>query len=113
MDYIIGKVCNRLVSNPHVIGIIHHCDGVATDEMVTEQLTRQDDQHIELCIISREAVNTKNVYMEEGFKITMRWIPEDLFYEKLESNLDLSDKRVLFDRTGLIKRRLGERLATA
>ena len=113
MDYIIGKVCNRLVSNPHIIGIIHHCNYVVADEWVVESLLSQEDRHIELCVISKESVNAKNVYMEEGYKITIRWISEDLFSEMVENNLELSDKKILFDRTGLIQRRLGKTLAMA
>ncbi len=114
MEYIIGKVCNRLVSNPHVIGILLNCSGVDTDDFLTEDPMYPETRQIELCIISKEPITAKNVYMEDGFRITLRWASEDYFIKMIESGeVDLTYKKVLYDKTGLIQKKFSQPLASA
>lgn len=99
MEEIINKVCNRLVSNPHVIGIIANCD-MFIDEIKQEQ----DMRHVDLCIISKEAGNQKTIYMEDGFVVCLRWRTEEQFLDLFKKNPPkASDKRILYDRIGLLQ----------
>ncbi len=114
MEYIIGKVCNRLVSNPHVIGILLNCSDVEADDLFVEDPVYPESRQIELCIISKEAISAKNVYMEEGFRITLKWASEEYFINMIEKGeVDLTYKKVLYDKTGLIHKKFSHPLATA
>lgn len=98
MEEIINKVCSRLVSNPHVIGIIANCD------MNVDIKDDHDLKHIDLCIISKEAGNQKTIYMEDGYIVCLRWRTQEQFLELVnQSPPKASDKEILYDRIGLIQ----------
>ena len=102
MVEIINKICTRLVSNPHVIGII-----ADWDILENEKNDELDMRRIDLCIISKEAGNQKTTYTEEGFVICLQWRTQEQFLELVKHNHPRADeKRILYDRIGLLKKTL-------
>lgn len=98
MESIINEVCARLVTNPHVIGIIENCD------KFDDEFDEEDLRHVDLCIVSKEAGNQKTVYMVDGYTVCLRWSTQEQFLEIFKKNPPkASDKRILYDRIGLIK----------
>ena len=98
MNDIIDKVCMRLVSNPHVIGIIANCD-----KFLDENIEEDSSGHVDLCIISKETGNQKIVYMEDGFIVCLRWRTVEQFLDLVKkAPPKASDKKILYDRIGLL-----------
>ena len=100
MDEIISKVCTRLVSNPHVIGIIDNSDMFHDVDLEKGELG-----HVDLCIVSRETGNQKISYIEDGFIVCLKWRTTEQFLNLVSQNpLKIKDKKILYDRIGLLQK---------
>jgi len=102
MQEIINKVCSILITNPHVIGIIDDCNPTVEKSIIDSQ---EEEERVDLCIISRETGNQKTLYMEDGIIVCLKWRTEVQFLELLIAQPHiLSNKRILYDRTGVLNR---------
>lgn len=101
MEDSIYKICNQLITNTHVIGIIIDCGYFPEAEHSVLNI----DKVIELCVISKEIGNQKTMYMDNGYLINIHWYSQDVFTEMVkECPTQLENKKILFDRTGFLKR---------
>lgn len=100
MEDCVFKVCNQLISNTHVIGIIIECrnfPNVSPEKMLREKT-------IDLCVVSKETGNQKTMYMDNGYLINIHWHTQEEFTEiVVQGHCDLAEKTILFDRTGFLK----------
>jgi len=109
MEDSVYKICNQLISNTHVIGIIIDC-GFFPDVM-PERF--KQDKTINLCVISKESSNQKTMYMNDGYIINMHWHTQEDFTELIQQfPRNTEDKTILFDRTGFLKTLFEECSAT-
>jgi len=101
MEDSVYKICNQLISNTHVIGIIIDC-GFFPD-VLPERF--KQEKTINLCVISKESSNQKTMYMNDGFIINIHWHTQEAFTELIQQfPRDKEEKTILFDRTGFLKR---------
>lgn len=109
MEDSVYKVCNQLITNTHVIGITIDCKYFTNFGYEVSK----NDQIIELCVVSKEIGNHKTMYMDNGYLINIHWYTQEIFQELVkESHGYASDKKILFDRTGFIKRLFNSEIHT-
>lgn len=111
---LIGKICTELTANPYVIGIILNCGELFNSEEVIdiEKHEISEGSHLDLCVISKEAVNQETIYIEEGVTVRLRWRSEESYRELIKDVPANSGKKILYDKTGLLKATLYTRQLT-
>jgi len=108
MQGVIDKVCSQLITNPHIIGIILDCNNIPKETLhIPFEDIELENGRIDLCIISREAGNQKTIYMEDDYLVCLWWRSEEEFLELAQSNQSDDIKKILYDKTGLLKKVLG------
>jgi|GEM_PF-1004673 hypothetical protein len=95
MEDVINAICNDLVKNSHVIGILTKCECFGP--------VQNHEKTVYLCVISKEAGNVSTVSQMGEFVVHIRWRTDCEFCEWVKSNdLMHSTCKILYDRTGMI-----------
>lgn len=115
MKDIISKVCSQLITDSHVIGIVLNCGESSEfgelDNMVWNDPLQNEGLILDLCVISKEIGGQRTLYTDAGVRISMRWWKEEKFREHLQNvNIALDEKKVIYDKTGMLKEYFGEEL---
>ena len=98
MEDVINEICNNLVKNSHVIGILYNCECFSS-------VKQQESNTVNLCVISKEAGNVANITKIQGFVVHIRWCTDIEFYEWIKSkDFPKETCRILYDRTGLLSK---------
>lgn len=95
MNDVINAVCNDLVKNSHVIGILHNCKTIETIQC--------QEKTVNLCVISKETGNISTISQIGDFVVHIRWRTDQEFSEWVKTD-DMTHAfcRILYDRTGIL-----------
>ena len=115
MKDIISKVCSQLITDSHVIGIVLNCGRSSEfdelEEMIWNDPLKNDGLILDLCVISKEIGGQRTLYTDAGVRISMRWWKEEEFHEHMKKSSGvLNEKKVIYDKTGILKEYFGEEL---
>lgn len=97
---IVNKICNQLVSYPYVIGIVINCGHFSK---LSPEVTNAN-KHIDMCIISKEAINQNTLYTENDYFVNLRWYTQKTFADMINNqSKSIENKTILYDKIGFFK----------